>query len=390
MQREGQAMTEPADAGADGGGQQHADDEDRPAPPPAAGERRHGCRRGPAGWRLRPHLGRLQQRRHRPGLSAQPLAQTDDVLQQFPAGLVTLGGILGHHLVDEDGQVRRQVGADFRQRLRLGANVLQGHLERRIALEGRMAGQHVITGDAQRVDVGTAIHRLAFDLLGAHVQRRTHRHAALRQVEGRTIAGQAADQTEVGDLDLALARQQDVLRLDVAVDDAQLAGPLQRRRHLAENAQRQQHVGRTLLEQEFAQVAALDVFQGHVRHTVGLADGVDLDDVGVGGLGDGGGLGLEALQGGGVGRQLRPKDLQGDLALQRDLFGEVNLAHAALAEMAQDVEVGQGSAGQVEFAAGQSAGRRRTGLRHRVRHAWGLGFRGERGRQPAGAGQPAG
>ena len=192
-------------------------------------------------------------------------------------------------------QDRRQIGTNLGQRLRLAADVLQSDLERRFAPKRRMAGQHVIAGDAERVDVGAAVDRLALDLLGTHVQRRAHGDAALRQVQCRPIAGQAARQAEVGDLDLALARQQDVFRLDVAVDDAQLAGALQRRRHLAHDAQGQQQIGRSLLGEILAEIAALDVFQGHVRDAVGLADGVDLHDVGVRGLGDGGGLGLEAL-----------------------------------------------------------------------------------------------
>ena len=52
------------------------------------------------------------------------------------------------------------------------------------------------------------------------------------------------------------------------------------------------------------QIAALDVFEGHVVDAVGFADGVDLHDVGVRGLGDGLGFLLEALQSGGVGGQI--------------------------------------------------------------------------------------
>ena len=180
---------------------------------------------------------------------------------------------------------------------RLVLDVLQGHLEGRSAAERRLAGEHVVAGDAEGVDVGARIDRLALDLLGAHVQRRAHGDAALRQVERLAVVGEAARQAEVGDLDLALARQQDVFRLDVAMDDAQLAGPLQGGGHLAHDAQGQQHLGRPFLVQVFAQVAALDVFQGHVVQAVRLADGVDLHDVGVRGAGDGLGLGLEALAG---------------------------------------------------------------------------------------------
>ncbi len=142
----------------------------------------------------------------------------------------------------------------------------------------------------------------------------------------------------------------------------------ERRGHLTHDAQDQQHLRRSFFHQVFAQVASLDVFEGHVRHAVGLADGEDLDDVGVGGLGDGGGFVLEARQGGGIGSQFGPQDLEGDLALEGNLFGEVNLAHAAPAEMTEDAEIGERSAGQVQLA-GQGAGRQRMGLRHVVHDA---------------------
>ena len=49
-----------------------------------------------------------------------------------------------------------------------------------IPLERRMARQHVIRGHAQRIDIATSIQRPAFDLFGAHVERRPHRDPNLR------------------------------------------------------------------------------------------------------------------------------------------------------------------------------------------------------------------
>ena len=73
-------------------------------------------------------------------------------------------------------------------------------------------------------------------------------------------------------------------------------GPLQGGGDLHMMLQAERQFGRPFLLDELAQVAALDVLQGHVVDAVGLADGVDLHDVGVGGAGDRLGLGLEALQ----------------------------------------------------------------------------------------------
>src|SRR5262249_56712744 len=120
-----------------------------------------------------------------------------------------------------------------------------------------------------------------------HVERGAHGDGGLGQVEGLGVVGEAAGQAEVRDLGLALAGQQDVFRLDVAVDDAHLAGPLEGGGDLAHYAQADVYLRGAFLFHVFAEVAALDVFQGHVVQPAVLAGGVDLDNVGVGGAGDG-------------------------------------------------------------------------------------------------------
>ena len=80
--------------------------------------------------------------------------------------------------------------------------MLHGDVQRRLAVERRMAGQHVVAGDAERIDVAPRIDGPPFDLLGAHVERRAHRDADLRQVQGLAVAGHAG-QAEVGDFHLA-------------------------------------------------------------------------------------------------------------------------------------------------------------------------------------------
>ena len=139
-----------------------------------------------------------------------------------------------------------------------------GQLQRGLSAKWRLAGEHVIAGHSQGIDIGARIDLLALDLLGAHVQRRAHGQARLGQVCRGFGAGEDARQAEVGHLDLAPARQQDVLRLDIAMDDAQLAGPLQGRRRLPQDGERQGQIGRPLPVQVLAQVTPLDVLKRHV------------------------------------------------------------------------------------------------------------------------------
>jgi hypothetical protein len=168
-------------------------------------------------------------------------------------------------------------------------------------------------------------------------KRRAHRHARGGQVERLLLASEAARQAEVRHLDLALARQQDVFRLDVPMHKAQLAGALQGGGRLAHDRQRQRQVGRSLAGQVIPQGAALDIFQGHEVVAVRLTDRIDLHDVGVRDGGDSQGLGVEPFQAGGVGSQFGLEQLQRHLPLECLLHRQVDLAHAALAELAQNM-----------------------------------------------------
>jgi hypothetical protein len=85
------------------------------------------------------------------------------------------------------------------------------------------------------------------------------------------------------------------------------------------------------------QAAAVDVFQREVGAAVVLADLVDVDDVGVLELGGGLGLAAEAGPVVFVGVLAGADHLQGDRPLQAALPGQVDHAHAAAAEHAQDV-----------------------------------------------------
>src|SRR5206468_11103863 len=114
-----------------------------------------------------------------------------------------------------------------------------------------------------------------------------------------------------------------------------------------DSTQGKNHVRRALLFPVLAEVAALDVFQGHEVQTADLAAVVDLHDIGVGGAGDRLGFLLEAGQGGLVGGQVGAQHLEGDLALEGDLLGHVNLAHAAFAQAAEDVIIAERLPGEV-------------------------------------------
>ena len=110
---------------------------------------------------------------------------------------------------------------------------------------------------------------------------------------------------------------------------------------------------------------------------VQLADGVNLDDVGVGDAGDRRGFRLKPFQGIGSGCHIRPHDLERDLALQRELLGQVDLPHAALPQPAEDMEIAERFTSEIHFARAEGSvywlgGSRRCwgGVVHGSRPSW--------------------
>ncbi len=136
-----------------------------------------------------------------------------------------LGRRARDHLVEGLGQVGalqtrrgRRVG-DVRPQLR--------HVV--VLREGDAAGEHLVEHAAERVDVRAPVDGAGLDLLGRHVVGGADPGARAGQTAGRA---EALGQPEVGEVDvlvLALAADQDVGRLDVAVHQPALVRGVERR-----------------------------------------------------------------------------------------------------------------------------------------------------------------
>ena len=99
------------------------------------------------------------------------------------------------------------------------------NLDQRLTGEGRLPSQAGVEHATQRVNVAAAVGILGvLGLLQRHVPGRADRVPGLGQ---RHVLVELLDHPQVGDLDLALAVDEDVVRLDVAVDQVPLVGVLQ-------------------------------------------------------------------------------------------------------------------------------------------------------------------
>ena len=120
-----------------------------------------------------------------------------------------------------------------------------------------------------------------------------------------------------------------------------------------------------LAANDFAQVAAGDVFLGDEVDAVVLADFVDLHDAGVDQRGGGAGFVMEAADVVRVAGQLGVEHLERDLPAERQLLGQIDLGHRAAAEPAQHVEVFQLFANEIGHGAGAVDGRMSAKCRRR-------------------------
>ena len=103
---------------------------------------------------------------------------------------------------------------------------------------GALSRQQPVEQHAQGVDVARDRHRLAADLLRARRLQRESAVAGPRLVSRREARLEQLRDPEIQELRRAVRRDQDVARLEIAVDDEVLMGVLDRRAHLAEEHSR--------------------------------------------------------------------------------------------------------------------------------------------------------
>ena len=205
-----------------------------------------------------------------------------------------------------------------------------------VAGKGPPAGGHLVEDHPQRELVGAVVHRRAPRLLRGHVLHRAQQDAGGGLGDpgvGRDVRdrGRQLREAEVEDLHQAVARDHEVLGLEVPVHDAPGVGLGQGFRDLGGVVEELRHGEGAELEQ-LAERLALHELHGDVGRVVHPPDVVDRDDVRVVEGRGGPGLLLEPGEPLRAGRGLGPQDLDGHRAPQPDVLRAVDLAHPARAQ----------------------------------------------------------
>ena len=169
----------------------------------------------------------------------------------------------------------------------------------------------------------------------------------------------ALGQAEVGDLGRAVGREQDVGRLQVAVDDAPLDAPRRWRRPAGSTSCAAGRAGQGVPSSRWSRLPPSTILQRKVRRPSASPMSMDLDDVRVLQLGRWPRPRQEADRRRRLGVDAGQDHLQGTGAVQPDLPGLVDDAHAAAAQLAQDLVAGDDRRGAVGRGGRGLAGVRR-------------------------------
>jgi hypothetical protein len=190
--------------------------------------------------------------------------------------------------------------------------------------KGRHTGDQLVEHHSEGVQIGAMIDPPALCLLGGHILGCPHQYSGPRQLN---LVTRPSD-PKVRDLGPPVRGEQYVARLDVAMDHAAGVGIVQGGGQFPNDPEAFCVANPSRLE-SLMQGATLQMLHSNVVYSLLLAYIVDGDYVGVIEPGCRAGLSLKASQEFGLMPEVRGEYLQGDVALQGRLPGQVDNSHPA-------------------------------------------------------------
>ena len=257
----------------------------------------------------------------------------------------------------QSGILTRQIGTKRGQRLRGALQVLVHPALGVHGVERGASGEHLIEHSAECVKIGAAVEfvsRCAAPLFGSGVLGREQQAVGTAQVGD--VFGHGGDaEVEHLDLDFAAARfnpQEEVFGLDIAVNGAAGVGGRQSGPNSADDLQRPGNRDRALgLAKNSPDACPWDVFHSDEQAPVlVLVEIDDLHQVRVAQLVGGASLVTESLHELRVLTEFHSQKLEGQLAAQKQVLGEINSAHAPLSKFADYAILSAHQMARDEFA----------------------------------------
>ena len=259
-----------------------------------------------------------------------PGQRTLQVGENLVGVLVAIVGIAFQATHDDAHQPVRQIRLDEFRALGLFLNPLVHHFQSGFAGERDVAGHQFIEDQAVGIEVGAIVGGLAFHLLRRHVTRRAEEGAGTRHADRAFFEG--FREAKIADENLVVFVNQEVLRLQVAMDDAFGMRGCERLRDLPREIQNAVHRHLGIVVDDVLQILALDEGHGDEAQAADIAHVVNAQDIFVGDLAGENQFLFEALQRVGLADGPFTHHLDGDGAVQFLVVRFVNAAHAALAE----------------------------------------------------------
>ena len=261
--------------------------------------------------------------------------------------LVAQVPIFLERLVDDPFEFRRHGGIEPHRSDRRAIQNLIENLRRAASRKALLPGDHFVQHQAERKNVRPPVEVFRARLLGRHVRQRAHRGAGRAQLQlllrPRCVAIGAQfrlhlGQAKIENLRVAALGDENIRRLDIAVNDAFGVRRVQRVGDFRGQRQREVQLHR-LAGDLVLQRGTIEKFHGDEHFAVLVVNFVDGADVRMIQGRSGFGFAFETRKRLGIFRDLVRKELQRHEAAELGVFRFVHHAHSATAEFLDNAEM---------------------------------------------------